>query len=93
MWAEKWTIMQEASGSSTVPNAARRISCHDDIVKAKLKGIEQHIINLRGLKNQLLHNKPNLNRFKTTPDTSGCLHVSGGASGWFGYYIRLDTAG
>ena len=27
MWAEKWTIMQEASGSSTAPNAARRISC------------------------------------------------------------------
>ena len=26
-WAEKWTIMQEASGSSTAPNAARRISC------------------------------------------------------------------
>ena len=23
--AEKWTIMQEASGSSTAPNAARRI--------------------------------------------------------------------
>ena len=22
MWAEKWTIMQEASGSSTAPNAA-----------------------------------------------------------------------
>ena len=21
MWAEKWTIMQEASGSSTAPNA------------------------------------------------------------------------
>ena len=27
MWAEKWTIMQEASGSSTAPNATRRISC------------------------------------------------------------------
>ena len=27
MWAEKWTIMQEASGSSTAQNAARRISC------------------------------------------------------------------
>ena len=27
MWAEKWTIMQEASGSSTALNAARRISC------------------------------------------------------------------
>ena len=27
MWAEKWTIMQEPSGSSTAPNAARRISC------------------------------------------------------------------
>ena len=26
MWAEKWTIMQEASGSSMAPNAARRIS-------------------------------------------------------------------
>ena len=26
MWAEKWTIMQEASGSSTAPNAARGIS-------------------------------------------------------------------
>ena len=25
MWAEKWTIMQEPSGSSTAPNAARRI--------------------------------------------------------------------
>ena len=24
MWAKKWTIMQEASGSSTAPNAARR---------------------------------------------------------------------
>ena len=27
MWAEKWTIMQEASSSSTALNAARRISC------------------------------------------------------------------
>ena len=27
MWAEKWTIMQKASGSSTAPNTARRISC------------------------------------------------------------------
>ena len=27
LWAEKWTIMHEASGSSTAPNAARRISC------------------------------------------------------------------
>ena len=27
MWAEKRTIMQEASSSSTAPNAARRISC------------------------------------------------------------------
>ena len=26
MWAEKWTITQEASGPSTAPNAARRIS-------------------------------------------------------------------
>ena len=26
MWAEKWTIMQEVSGSSTAPNAAGRIS-------------------------------------------------------------------
>ena len=25
MWAEKWNIMQEASGSSTAPNAARRM--------------------------------------------------------------------
>ena len=25
MWAEKWTIMQEACGSSTAPNAARRM--------------------------------------------------------------------
>ena len=27
MLAEKWIIMQEAGGSSTAPNAARRISC------------------------------------------------------------------
>ena len=27
IWAEKWTIMQEASGSSIGPNAARRIIC------------------------------------------------------------------
>ena len=27
MSAEKWTIMQEASGSSTAPNAARIINC------------------------------------------------------------------
>ena len=27
MWAEKWTIMQEANGSSAAPNAARRIIC------------------------------------------------------------------
>ena len=25
MWAEKWTIMQEASGSSTAPNAAKSV--------------------------------------------------------------------
>ena len=27
MWAEKGTIVQETSGSSTAPNAARRITC------------------------------------------------------------------
>ena len=62
---------------------------NNDIVKTQFKSMEEYIINLRGFKNQLLHNKPNLNRFKTTPDTIGCLPVSGGMSGWFGYYIRL----
>ena len=27
MWAEKWTIMQEASGSSTAPNAKHILAC------------------------------------------------------------------
>ena len=32
MWAEKWTSMQEVSGSSTALNAARRISCETPLL-------------------------------------------------------------
>ena len=62
MWAEKWTIMQEAGGSSTAPNAASRISsngpCHRKIDLQKIgPTYKGQVVNPRqqGPKTQSIH--------------------------------------
>ena len=53
MWVEKWTIMQEASGSSTAPNAASCLAWNIPVasisVQAKLDVVRRkHIVHPAG---------------------------------------------